>query len=298
MKTDTLNPAFIIILILILAPLAHAGELSFEVIPSNQILEVGDTLTLTMKVMVYDSPETIDAEPLSKLELPGFTTVSTSPRHKRGREGEHEYEERITTFKLVAEESGTYTIPSFEIPYSGGDDIGGEKTLTSQELTITVAPQKTLGTKANTVYIIGVFLVVVLVSVGGFLIWFRRIKSRQFKDEEEINIKTKFENWAAELEKLLANGKKDTFTQQAFNYVNEFIEDSYNIGLKGKKFDKRMLILHDRGVNIRLIELFKTTWHQYEEFEYGGMTHNSDELSELLQELKNLDQYIEKTHTR
>ncbi len=286
----------ILFILTVLLPLS-AGELSFEVIPSSQHLKVGDTLTITMKVTVYGMPEQYQVEPLSKLELPGFTTVSTSPRHRRGIEEGQTFEERITTFKMVAEEAGEYTIPSFEIPYKPVGQTE-DKYLTSQELVIDVRPSPQGIAKSNAVYIIGIFVLVVLISVGGFYLWLRRTRSKQFKEEEEQNIEVKFKSWAEEMKKLLASGKTDTFTQQAFNYVNEFIEDNYRLGLKGKKFDKRMMMVYDKGVNLRLIELLKITHDNLEEYKFGGITHNTAELSQLLEELKNINQYIDKAKTQ
>jgi hypothetical protein len=272
----------------------QAGELSFEVIPSSQILNVGDTLTITMRITVYGMPEKFDAEPLSKLELPGFKTISTSPTHRRGKEGEDEFEERITIFRLVAEEAGVQTIPQFEIPYySDLDEYHGS--LTSQELQITVNPAPKSAMESGGIYIIGIFLLVVLISVVGFLIWFRRIKSKQFKAEENQNIQAKFAKWADDLQALLSNGKKDTFTEQAFNYVNEFIEDNYRLGLKGKKFEKRMTLINEKRVHLRLVELFKMAHVYLDELKFGGILRESEELSELLNELKTIDQYIEKS---
>lgn len=290
--------AFIVLIFLVLmGGVSQAGELSFEVIPSSQILEVGDTLTITMRITVHGMPEKFDAEPLSKLELPGFTTISTSPTHRRGKEGEEEFEERITIFKLVAEEEGVHTIPQFELPYySDLDEYHGS--LTSQELKITVNPAPRSPIQSGGIYIIGIFLLVVLISVVGFLIWFRRIKSRQFKAEEGENIQQKFKLWADDLQKLLSSGKKDTFTEQAFNYVNEFIEDNYHLGLKGKKFEKRMELINEKRVHMRLVELFKLTHNNLEEFKFGGITRESNELSELLNELKTIDQYIEKSSSQ
>ncbi|NIP43398.1 MAG: protein BatD [candidate division Zixibacteria bacterium] len=290
----------IIIFILTLAALPAsliAGELSFEVIPSSQHLSVGDTLTLTMKVIVYGMPERYEVEPMSKLELPGFTTVSTSPRHRRGIENGETFEERITTFKMIAEEPGEHTIPSFEIPYHA-DSQSENQYLTSQELQIVVKPAPAGLARSNAPYIVGIFILVILISVGGFYLWLRRTKSKQFAEEEDRNIEMKFKNWADELSKLLASGKTDTFTQQAFNYVNEFIEDNYHLGLKGKRFEKRMMIIQDKGVNLRLIELLKITHDHLEEYKFGGITHNTNELSELMDELKNIDQYIDKPKTK
>jgi len=279
------------------SPPCSAGELSFEVIPSSQHLTVGDTLTLTMKVIVYGKPERYEVEPMSKLELPGFTTVSTSPRHRRGIEGGETFEERITTFRMVAEEPGEYTIPSFEIPYHA-DSQSEDQYLSSQELSITVRPSPSGLARSKAPYIIGMFILVILISVGGFYLWLQRTKSKQFEEEEDRNIAAKFKNWAEELNKLLASGKTDTFTQQAFNYVNEFIEDNYRLGLKGKKFEKRMMIIHDAGVNLRLVELLKMTHDNLEEYKFGGMTHSTRELSELLDELKNINQYIDNSKTK
>jgi hypothetical protein len=250
-----------------------------------------------MKIIVYGMPERYEVEPMSKLELPGFTTVSTSPRHRRGIEDGETFEERITTFKMIAEEPGKHTIPSFEIPYHA-DSQNENQYLTSQELQITVEPSPEGLVGSNAVYIIGIFLLVIMISVGGFYLWLRRTKSKQFVDEENLNIEIKFRNWADELSKLLATGKTDTFTQQAYNYVNEFIEDNYRLGLKGKKFERRMMVIHDKGVNLRLIELLKMTHQNLEEYKFGGITHNTEELKKLLEELRNIDQYIDKPKTK
>lgn len=287
----------VLLFLVLMGGVLQAGELSFEVIPSSQILDVGDTLTITMRITVYGMPEKFDAEPLSKLELPGFKTISTSPTHRRGKEGEKEFEERVTIFRLVAEEEGIHSIPQFELPYySDLDEYHGS--LTSQELQITVNPTPKSPMQSGGIYIIGIFLLVVLTSVVGFLIWFRRIKSKQFKAEEDQNIQNKFRLWADDLQRLLSSGKKDTFTEQAFNYINEFIEDNYHLGLKGKKIEKRMTLINEKRVHMRLVELFKMTYQYLDEYKFGGILRESEELSELLNELKTIDQYIEKSSSQ
>lgn len=284
--------AIFVLTLMLAAEVSHADEVSFEVVPSTQVLNVGDTLTLTMKVRVYGMPDKLEAEPFSKLELPGFTTVSTSPRHRRGIENGKEFEERITTFKLVAEEPGQHTIPSFEIPYYSDLD-SSRQYLTSQELAISVNPSAVSHAEANALYIIGVFLLVILLSVGGFYWWLRRVRSKTFAEEEGQNIQVKFEKWKEELQKLIASGKIDTFTQQAFNYVNEFIEDNYHLGLKGKKLEARLMMAKDKNVDPRLIELLKKTYANLEELKFGGITKDSPELTKLLEELKTIDQNID-----
>lgn len=284
--------AVFVLTLMLTAAVGYADEVSFEVIPSTQVLNVGDTLTLTMKVRVFGMPDKLDAEPFSKLELPGFTTISTSPRHRRGIENSKDFEERITTFKLVADEPGEHTIPSFQIPYYSDSD-SGKQYLTSQELAITVNPSVADSKEANALYIIGVFLLVVLVSVAGFYWWLRRVKSKSFAEEEGKNIQAKFEKWTEELQKLIASGKLDTFTQQAFNYVSEFIEDNYQLGLKGKKISVRVMIAKNSNVDPRLIELMKETYANLEELKFGGITKESPELTKLLEELKTIDKNID-----
>jgi len=139
---------------------------------------------------------------------------------------------------------------------------------------------------------IGIFFAVVGVSVIGFIFWFKRIKSRQFKLEENQNIQGKFSNWAEELQKLLATGKKDTFSEQAFNYVNEFIEDTYHLGLKGKKFEKRTKMLVEKKIPQNLVELFNQTHHIREEFRFGGIVRESTELSKTLDQLKEIEKLV------
>jgi hypothetical protein len=284
--------AIFVLTLMLAAVSGYADEVSFEVVPSSQVLNVGDTLTLTMKVRVFGMPDKLEAEPFSKLELPGFTTISTSPRHRRGIENGKEFEERITTFKLIAEEPGEHTIPSFQIPYYSEPD-SSHQYLTSQELAITVTAASVNRAEANALYIIGIFLLVVLISVGGFYWWLRRIKSKTFAEEEGQNIQAKFEKWKEELQKLIASGKIDTFTQQAYNFVNEFIEDNYQLGLKGKKQEVRVMMAKDKNVDPRLIELLKKTYANLEELKFGGITKDSPELTKLLDELKTIDQNID-----
>jgi BatD DUF11 like domain len=293
-KLKTLLISFLLISTLLKGSVS-AGELAFEVIPSSQILSIGDTLVLTMRITVYGMPERFDAEPLSRLELPGFSTISTAPTHRRGVRDDVEYEERITTFKLVAEEAGTYTIPSFEVPYNSeiNDNAGA---LTSQELEVTVYPGEAGGGRAVGIYVIGVFILVILVSVTGFLFWFKRIKSKEFKNEEKQNISEKFSNWGDELQQVLAKGNADTFTEQAFNYVNEFIEDNYRLGLKGKKIEKRLLMLNEKKVEPQLVELFKITRTNLEEFKFGGIVKDTAELTKLLDELRSIEKYAKNKH--
>jgi hypothetical protein len=283
--------AIFVLTLMFTASLGYADEVSFEVVPSSQVLNVGDTLTLTMKVRVFGMPDKLEAEPFSKLELPGFTTISTSPRHRRGIENGKEFEERITTFKLIAEEPGEHTIPSFQIPYTSELD-SSRQYLTSQELAITVNPSSARSVEANALYIIGIFLLVVLLSVGGFYWWLRRVKSKTFVEEEDQNIQAKFAKWTEELQKLIASGKIDTFTQQAFNYVNEFIEDNYHLGLKGRKIEARLMIAKENNVDPSLIDLLKKTHANLEELKFGGITKDSPELTKLLEELKTIDQNI------
>lgn len=284
--------AVFVLTLLLAASVSYADEVSFEVVPSSQVLNVGDTLTLTMKVRVFGMPDKLDAEPFSKLELPGFTTISTSPRHRRGIENGKDFEERITTFKLIADEPGEQTIPSFQIPYYSDLD-SSRQFLTSQELAITVNPSSAIHKDANALYIIGVFLLVVLLSVGGFYWWLRKVRSKTFIEEEGKNIQAKFTKWIEELQKLIASGKMDTFTQQAFNYVSEYIEDNYQLGLKGKKINVRVMMAKNSNVDPRLIELMKKTYANLEELKFGGITKDSPELTELLEELKTIDQNID-----
>ena len=267
----------------------RANEMSFEVTPSTQVLSVGDTLTLTLKIVIYDSPENFDIQPLSKLELPGFTTISTAPRHRKGKSDGKVFEERITTFKMIAESEGNFKIPSFEIPYTL-PDTGEQQTLTSQELDITIY-QGGDNSGFKGMYIILIFAAIVLLTVLGFFLWFKRIKSKEFQDEENQNIETKFSQWADELKKLLASGKKDTFTQQAYNYVNEFIEDNYQLGLKGKKYEKRILLMKGKGVSENLMELFDKAHHSLEEMKFGGLTKETEELTQLLNQLQEIERY-------
>jgi len=283
--------ALVILCIVVFGSIAAGDEFSFEVIPSTQILNVGDTLILTVKITILGNSDNIEVEPLSKLELVGFETIATSPRHRKGINNDIAFEERITTFKMIAREEGSHIIPSFQIPYT--DTNSGEETfLTSQELEINVKSSATLGKSPNTIYMIGVFIAVVLISVGGFLFWMRRIKSKQFKEEEDQNIKTKFSIWAEDLQKLLSSGKKDTFTEQAFNYVNEFIEDNYRLGLKGKKIEKRLKLIADKNVPSELVDLFKLTHNYLDEFRFGGIVKESSELSDILSKLKDIEKYI------
>jgi len=280
----------LILSVLLFTGIAAANEMSFEVIPSTQILSVGDTLVLTVKIVIYDSPENFDIQPLSKLELPGFTTISTAPRHRKGKEDEKTFEERITTFKMIAESEGSYRIPSFEIPYTSPDsDI--QQVLTSQELEITVY-QGSQGNRLSTnLFIILIFAAVVLITVLGFFTWFKHIKSKEFRDEENQNIKKKFNVWAEELQKLLASGKMDTFTQQAYNYVNEFIEDNYQLGLKGWKYEKRILLMKAKGVSEALMELFDMTHHNLEEMKFGRVTKDTEDLTGVLTKLQEIERY-------
>jgi len=274
---------------------APAGELSFEVIPNTQILSVGDTLVLTMRITVSGMPEKFDAEPLSRLELPGFSTISTSPTHRRGTKDDVEYEERITTFRLIAEESGTYTIPSFEIPYYS-ENNENEGALTSQKLEITVYPGESGAGKMGGLYLAGIFLLVICITVVGFLIWFKHVKSSRFKEEEKQNISEKFSKWADELGQLLASGKGNIFTEQAFNYVNEYIEDNYQLGLKGKKTEKRLLMMREKKVNSRLVELFKLTRTNLDELKFGGIVRETEELTKLLDDLRSIEIHIKDRH--
>ena len=285
-KKKTLLAALILALLFV-GGTARASEMSFEVVPSTQVLSVGDTLTLTLKIVIYDSPENFDIQPLSKLELPGFTTVSTAPRHRKGKDNDKVFEERITTFKMIAESEGSYKIPSFEIPYVS-PETGEQQTLTSQALDITVYKGASKGGSQG-LYIVLVFAAIVLVSVLGFMVWFKRIKSKEFKEEESRNIETKFTQWAAEMKKILASGKKDTFTQQAYNYVSEYVEDNYQLGLKGKKYEKRILLMKDKGVSERLMELFDSTHNNLEEMKFGGLTRETEELAQLLNKLQEIE---------
>jgi len=280
----------LILSIFLFTGIATANEMSFEVVPSTQILSVGDTLVLTVKIVIYDSPENFDIQPLSKLELPGFTTISTAPRHRKGKDGEKVFEERITTFKMVAESEGSFRIPSFEIPYTSPDS-DTQQVLTSQELEITVY-QGSQGNRLSTgIFIILIFAVVVLITVVGFFIWFKHIKSKEFQDEESQNIKNKFSVWAEELQKLLSSGKLDTFTQQAYNYVNEFIEDNYQLGLKGQKYEKRILQMKSKGVSDALMELFDMTYHNLEEMKFGRVTRDTEDLTGVLHKLQEIERY-------
>jgi hypothetical protein len=280
-----------LLLVLVLASSAGltAAQFSFQVEPSSQILRVGDTLTLTMTIVIEGEPEKYAAEPLSKLELPGFKTIATSPRHRKGTRDSIEFEERITIFKLVAEEQGEYTIPAFEIPYTYlPDDSQGS--LSSSEVEITVLADAGVMTGQKAFYIILVFLVVVLLSVGGFLLWLKHVRSRRFADDEKHNIDKKFSNWLIELDKHLASGKKDTFTEQAYNFVNEFIEDNYHIGLKGRKFEKRIALCREKQVDPNLMEMLKKTYHNLEEMKFGGIVRESGELEGIIKQLRDLKQ--------
>jgi len=267
-----------------------AGELSFEVNPSTQILKVGDTLTLTMKIIIYGLAEKYDVEPLSKLELPGFQTISTAPRHRRGQENGQEYEERIMTFRMVAQEAGSYTIPALEIPFGSIPD-GQRSLLSSQPIAITVYPGGN-ASRGHVIYIIGIFGLVILLSVAGFFIWLRRIKSHQFHDEEKQNINAKFASWAEELQRHLSLGRKDVFITQAYSYVNEFIEESFRLGLKGSKHEKRLALMQEKHVPGRLVGLYQKVHDHMQAIKFGGLSPESTELAGILDELKQIEQYV------
>lgn len=266
-----------------------ASELSFEVTPSTQILHVGDTLTLTMTVLVTGNPENYDAEPLSKLELPGFSTIATSPRHRKGTRDSLAFEERITTFKLVAEEEGSYTIPSFVIPYTDFSSQD-EGELVSSEVELTVLQSMDSISAQNGIYIVLVFILVVLLSVGGFFIWLRHVKSRRFAEDEKHNIDEKFASWINELSRHLTSGAKDTFTEQAYNFINEFIEDNYHLGLKGRKFEKRIELIEQKQVDQALVELLRQAYQHLEEMKFGGIVRSSEELQALLHRIREIKQ--------
>lgn len=266
-----------------------ATELSFEVTPSTQILHVGDTLTLTMTVIVTGDPENFDAEPLSKLELPGFSTIATSPRHRKGTRDRLAFEERITTFKLVADEEGKFTIPSFTIPYTDlRDQSRGE--LISPEVDLTVLRASGSINAQHGIYVILVFVLVILLSVGGFMVWLKHVRSRRFAEDEKHNIDEKFSSWINELSRHLASGKKDTFTEQAYNFVTEFIEDNYHLGLKGRKFEKRIELIEQKQVDQSAVELLREAYRYLEEMKFGGILRSSEELQAFLHKIRETKQ--------
>ena len=53
-----------------------------------------------------------------------------------------------------------------------------------------------------------------------------------------------------------------------------------------------MALINEKRVHLRLVELFRLTHNQLEQYKFGGIVRESGELAELLDELKTIDKYI------